>query len=62
MRVDRACSRNLLTPSDAFLQMVIANKKQKTIDNLLKGAASQCLQNMNLARGYAEYEGIPLID
>lgn len=31
-----------------------------TIDNLLKGAATQCLQNMNLALGYAEYEGIPL--
>ncbi|KAI5464039.1 N-acetyl-gamma-glutamyl-phosphate reductase [Mariannaea sp. PMI_226] len=30
-----------------------------TIDNLLKGAASQCLQNMNLALGYAEYEAIP---
>jgi len=30
-----------------------------TIDNLLKGAATQCLQNMNLALGYAEYEGIP---
>ncbi|KAI0111096.1 Aspartate/glutamate/uridylate kinase [Nemania sp. FL0031] len=33
-----------------------------TIDNLLKGAATQCLQNMNLARGYAEYESIPLMD
>lgn len=31
-----------------------------TIDNLLKGAATQCLQNMNLGLGYAEYEGIPL--
>ncbi|KAI9786327.1 MAG: Protein arg-6, mitochondrial [Peltula sp. TS41687] len=30
-----------------------------TIDNLLKGAATQCLQNMNLALGYDEYEGIP---
>ena len=30
-----------------------------TIDNLLKGAATQCLQNMNLALGYGEYEGIP---
>ncbi|KAJ2905680.1 hypothetical protein MKZ38_004755 [Zalerion maritima] len=33
-----------------------------TIDNLLKGAATQCLQNMNLALGYAEYEGIPIMD
>jgi len=32
-----------------------------TIDNLLKGAATQCLQNMNLALGYDEYEGIPLM-
>jgi len=31
-----------------------------TIDNLLKGAATQCLQNMNLALGYSEYQGIPL--
>ncbi|KKA27608.1 hypothetical protein TD95_001713 [Thielaviopsis punctulata] len=30
-----------------------------TIDNLNKGAATQCLQNMNLALGYNEYEGIP---
>ncbi|KAI1494562.1 Aspartate/glutamate/uridylate kinase [Biscogniauxia mediterranea] len=33
-----------------------------TIDNLLKGAATQCLQNMNLARGYGEFEGIPEMD
>lgn len=33
-----------------------------TIDNLLKGAATQCLQNMNLALGYAEYEGIPIME
>lgn len=31
-----------------------------TIDNLLKGAATQCMQNINLAWGYDEYEGIPL--
>ncbi|KAI0402565.1 N-acetyl-gamma-glutamyl-phosphate reductase [Xylaria palmicola] len=31
-----------------------------TIDNLQKGAATQCLQNMNLALGYDEYQGIPL--
>ncbi|CAG8513806.1 4836_t:CDS:10, partial [Racocetra persica] len=31
-----------------------------TIDNLLKGAATQALQNINLAFGYDEYEGIPL--
>ncbi|KAL8713160.1 MAG: hypothetical protein Q9220_002681 [cf. Caloplaca sp. 1 TL-2023] len=30
-----------------------------TIDNLLKGAATQAAQNMNLALGFAEYEGIP---
>lgn len=29
------------------------------IDNLLKGAATQCLQNMNLSMGYSEYAGIP---
>ncbi|ODV61108.1 protein that is processed in the mitochondrion to yield acetylglutamate kinase and N-acetyl-gamma-gl [Ascoidea rubescens DSM 1968] len=30
-----------------------------TIDNLLKGAASQALQNINLALKYGEYSGIP---
>lgn len=30
-----------------------------TIDNLLKGAATQCLQNINLMLGYGEYEAIP---
>ncbi|EIW75683.1 bifunctional acetylglutamate kinase/N-acetyl-gamma-glutamyl-phosphate reductase [Coniophora puteana RWD-64-598 SS2] len=28
------------------------------LDNLLKGAATQCLQNLNLALGYDEYAGI----
>lgn len=31
-----------------------------TIDNLLKGAATQCLQNANLLLGYGEYTGIPI--
>jgi N-acetyl-gamma-glutamyl-phosphate reductase len=31
-----------------------------TLDNLLKGAASQALQNLNLAFGYDELEGIPI--
>ncbi|MCW5579503.1 MAG: N-acetyl-gamma-glutamyl-phosphate reductase, partial [Dokdonella sp.] len=30
-----------------------------TIDNLLKGAATQALQNLNLAFGWPELEGIP---
>lgn len=30
-----------------------------TIDNLLKGASTQAVQNMNLAMGYGEYDGIP---
>ncbi|EPQ27418.1 uncharacterized protein PFL1_04956 [Pseudozyma flocculosa PF-1] len=30
------------------------------IDNLLKGAATQCLQNLNIALGYDELAGIPL--
>ncbi|CDR99378.1 probable ARG6-n-acetyl-gamma-glutamyl-phosphate reductase [Sporisorium scitamineum] len=29
------------------------------IDNLLKGAATQCLQNLNIALGYEETAGIP---
>lgn len=31
-----------------------------TIDNLLKGAATQCLQNINLSQSYGEFEGIPV--
>ncbi len=31
-----------------------------TIDNLLKGAATQALQNLNLTLGYDEYCGVPL--
>jgi N-acetyl-gamma-glutamyl-phosphate reductase / acetylglutamate kinase len=30
-----------------------------TLDNLLKGAATQALQNINLAMGLGEYKGIP---
>ena len=30
-----------------------------TLDNLLKGAATQALQNLNLAFGLEELEGIP---
>jgi N-acetyl-gamma-glutamyl-phosphate reductase len=30
-----------------------------TLDNLLKGAATQALQNLNLALGFPEFEGIP---
>jgi N-acetyl-gamma-glutamyl-phosphate reductase len=33
-----------------------------TLDNLLKGAATQALQNLNLALGWAELDGIPLRD
>ncbi len=32
------------------------------IDNLLKGAATQAIQNMNLALGLNEYDGIPADD
>ncbi|KAJ3758364.1 hypothetical protein EV360DRAFT_44087 [Lentinula raphanica] len=32
------------------------------LDNLLKGAATQCLQNLNLALGYDEFAGIPTSD
>ena len=32
------------------------------IDNLLKGAATQCMQNLNLALGIDEYASIPSMD
>jgi N-acetyl-gamma-glutamyl-phosphate reductase len=30
-----------------------------TLDNLLKGAATQAMQNLNLALGFTELEAIP---
>ncbi len=33
-----------------------------TLDNLLKGAATQALQNLNLALGFDELAGVPLTD
>ncbi|KAG8971436.1 hypothetical protein FRB90_010502 [Tulasnella sp. 427] len=30
------------------------------LDNLLKGAATQCLQNLNLSLGLDEFAGIPV--
>jgi N-acetyl-gamma-glutamyl-phosphate reductase/acetylglutamate kinase len=30
------------------------------IDNLLKGAATQCMQNINIMQGYDEYASIPI--
>lgn len=33
-----------------------------TLDNLLKGAATQAMQNLNLAFGFDEFESIPLQD
>lgn len=33
-----------------------------TLDNLLKGAATQALQNLNTALGFDELSGVPLID
>jgi len=30
-----------------------------TLDNLLKGAATQAMQNLNLAFGFDEFAGIP---
>lgn len=32
-----------------------------TLDNLLKGAATQALQNLNIALGFAEFDGIPAL-
>jgi N-acetyl-gamma-glutamyl-phosphate reductase len=32
-----------------------------TLDNLLKGAATQALQNLNLAFGFDEFTGIPIV-
>lgn len=42
-----------LTPDGRRLVVV------STLDNLLKGAATQAMQNLNLAFGFHEFEGIP---
>ena len=33
---------------------------RELLDNLLKGAATQAMQNLNLAFGFDELEGIPV--
>ena len=43
------------TRSDDGRRLVVV----ATLDNLLKGAATQALQNLNLAFGFDEYAGIP---
>ena len=45
----------LTVSSDGQRAVVVA-----TLDNLLKGAATQALQNLNLAFGLPEFSGIPL--
>lgn len=47
----------------AFLQLTVDQRTGNavivaTIDNLIKGAAGQAIQNMNLAMGYSENQGI----
>jgi N-acetyl-gamma-glutamyl-phosphate reductase len=46
------------TLSDDGRRLVVVS----TLDNLLKGAATQALQNLNRAFGAAECEGIPVDD
>ena len=43
-----------LSPDGRRLVVVV------TLDNLLKGAATQAMQNLNLAFGFDEFAGIPL--
>jgi len=45
-----------LALSDDGRRMVVV----ATLDNLLKGAATQALQNLNLAFGMMETSGIPM--
>jgi N-acetyl-gamma-glutamyl-phosphate reductase len=45
-----------LTLGDGGRRLVVAT----VLDNLLKGAATQALQNLNLAFGLDEFSGIPL--
>lgn len=47
-----------------FIGLQVANGKLlvvSVLDNLLKGASGQAVQNMNLARGYAESDGLNLM-
>ena len=55
MMPDALESRTISIPGDGRRLVVVA-----TEDNLLKGAATQALQNLNLAFGFDEFEAIPL--
>lgn len=52
---------SLLSQSpDVSQSLTSRNDLQATLDNLLKGAATQCMQNLNLSLGLDEFAGIPL--
>jgi N-acetyl-gamma-glutamyl-phosphate reductase len=44
------------TPAPGAKRVVVV----ATLDNLLKGAATQAMQNLNLALGFDETAGIPV--
>jgi N-acetyl-gamma-glutamyl-phosphate reductase common form len=61
--VDTACTRNVLYSNYCDMSVDYDPEKKRSvviaaIDNLVKGAAGQAVQNMNLMMGYGEDEGL----
>ena len=53
---DGKCVSHGFTLADGGMRLVVVS----VLDNLLKGAATQAMQNLNLAFGFDEVEGIPM--
>jgi N-acetyl-gamma-glutamyl-phosphate reductase len=61
-----ASIKNIRLTNDCHISLHLNHKKDQiivvsTIDNMIKGAAGQAIQNMNIILGFAETEGLKLI-
>jgi len=61
--VDTACTKNVLYSNYCDISVHYDGEKKRAVliaamDNLVKGAAGQAVQNMNLMMGYGEDEGL----
>jgi len=63
---DTASTKNVRLTNDCFISLHLNHRKDQiiicsAIDNMIKGAAGQAIQNMNIILGFDEAEGLNLI-
>lgn len=63
---ETASIKNVRLSNDCFISLHLNHRKDQiivcsTIDNMIKGAAGQAIQNMNIILGFDETEGLNLI-